>query len=111
MYNLKSLVGKVVTIKSHKGDEIVAKLMGYNEDGSILTIHYPKIVVIAGDTIALIPFALTAKTDEIFLNTNQLFTVMLTNKITASEYLELISDEVELEESPDDLEEAEISEA
>lgn len=93
MYNLKSLAGKVVTIKSHKGDEIVAKLMGFNEEGTILTIHHPKIVVISGDSVVLIPFALTAKCDEVFLQTNQLFTVLETSKVTAKEYMELVKEE------------------
>ena len=101
MYNLKSLAGKVVTIKSHKGDEIVARLMGFNEEGTILTIHHPKIVVISGDSVVLIPFALTAKCDEVFLHTNQIFAVLETSEVTAEEYLDLVKEELGDEDDAD----------
>lgn len=107
MYDLMEMMGKVVTIKSHKGDEIVAKLMGMNDEGTILTVFYPKLVVIADDSVVLIPFALTALTSEVYLHVNQIFAVMPTLETTAEEYLELIEEESaaikeELEELEDD---------
>ena len=100
MYNLQSLIGKVVTIKSHKGDEYVAKLAGFNDEGTILTVFNPKIVVISGDSVVLIPFALTAKCDEVFLHINQIFTILETMDTAAAEYESLIDEEKRLESQP-----------
>jgi hypothetical protein len=107
MYDLMEMMGKVVTIKSHKGDEIVTKLMGINDEGTILTVFYPKLVVIADDSVVLIPFALTALTSEVYLHINQIFAVMPTLETTAEEYLELIEEEAasmkeELEDDEDE---------
>jgi hypothetical protein len=112
MYNLTEMMGKVVTIKSHKGDEIVTKLMGVNDEGTILTVFYPKLVVIADDSVVLIPFALTALTSEVYLHVNQIFAVMPTLETTAEEYLDLIEEEAaaikeELEEDDEDEDEDE----
>ena len=112
MYNLTKMMGKVVTIKSHKGDEIVTKLMGVNDEGTILTVFYPKLVVIADDSVVLIPFALTALTSEVYLHVNQIFAVMPTLETTAEEYLDLIEEEAaaikeELEEDDEDEDEDE----
>ena len=102
MYNLQSLLGKVVTIKSHKGDEVIGKLMGFNDDGTILTVYNPKIVVIANEDVVLIPFALTAKTQEVHLHLNQIFTVLETLEVTSKEYLKLIAEEEELASGDDE---------
>ena len=72
LYNIPDLLGKVVTLKTVKGDEIIAKLIGFDKDTDTLTLEYPKIVVVAGDTVALAPFALTARADMIITEGNQL---------------------------------------
>lgn len=93
MYNLTSLLGKVVTIKSHKGDEYVAKLIGVDADNNILTVQNPKIVVIDNNTVALIPFALTAHASIVSLHTNQIFAVMESLPGAAEDYTALIEEE------------------
>lgn len=96
MYNINSLVGKVITIKSHKNDEFVATLLGVNEEKTVLTVSDPKIVAIANDAVVLIPFALTAKAEEVHLHINQIFTVLETAPDTAKEYELLIEEEKRL---------------
>lgn len=93
MYNLTDLLGKVVTIKSHKGDEFVATLLGIDTTNTILTVKRPKIVVIDQNSVALIPFALTAHADTVYLHVNQIFTVMESLPGAAEDYLALIADE------------------
>ena len=110
MYNIASLVGKVITIKSHKNDEFVATLLGVNEEKTVLTVSDPKIVAIANDTVVLIPFALTAKAEEVHLHINQIFAVLETAPETAKEYGLLIEEEKRLAPSEivvDDAEEIE----
>lgn len=97
MYNAIGMLGQVITLKTIKGDEIIAKLIGVDEDTATLTLEYPKIVVIAGDTVALAPFALTAKADIVITETKQFIAVMETLGSTVEDYNDLIKSQKELE--------------
>lgn len=99
MYNAIDLLGKVVTLKTIKGDEIISKLVSVDEETNTLTLEYPKIVVVAGDTVALAPFALTAKADYIITETRQFLAVMESLESTVSDYNELISEQRKLEDT------------
>lgn len=114
MYYVEGLVGKVVTLKTQKGEEFIAKLIGVDDKRTVLTVSNPKIVVIAGESVALVPFALTAKSDTVFLQTDQLLTVMETIESSAEDYLDMIAAEKEFENSaatPINIEEDETEEA
>lgn len=105
MYYINELLGKVVTLKTQKGEEFIGTLMGINEDKTVLTIKNPKIVVIAGQDVALVPFALTAETETVFMQADQLLTVMKTIETSANDYLDMITAEEEIKrdlESADD---------
>jgi hypothetical protein len=105
MYYINELLGKVVTLKTQKGEEFIGTLMGIDEDKTVLTIKNPKIVVIAGQDVALVPFALTAETETVFMQADQLLTVMKTIETSANDYLDMISAEEEIKrdlESADD---------
>lgn len=102
MYNAIDLLGKVVTLKTIKGDEIISKLVGVDEKTSTLTLEYPKIVVVAGDTVALAPFALTAKADYVITETRQFLTVMESLESTVADYNELIEEQRNFENSTDE---------
>lgn len=107
MYNAIDLLGKVVTLKTIKGDEIISKLVSVDEETNTLTLEYPKIVVVAGDTVALAPFALTAKADYVITETRQFLTVMESLESTVVDYNELISEQRSLEAAAEsDVEEA-----
>jgi hypothetical protein len=97
LYNIPELLSKVITLKTVKGDEIIAKLIGFDKDTDTLTLEYPKIVVVAGDTVALAPFALTAKADMIITEGKQFLAVMESLTSTVIDYNELIAEQKQLE--------------
>ncbi len=99
MYNAIDLLGSVVTLKTIKGDEIIAKLIGFDEDTNTLTLEYPKIVVVAGDTVALAPFALTAKANMIITESKQFLAIMESLESTVVDYNDLIAEQRKLEEA------------
>ena len=101
MYYINELLGKVVTLKTQKGEEFIGTLMGIDEDKTVLTIKNPKIVVIAGQDVALVPFALTAETETVFMQADQLLTVMKTIETSANDYLDMISAEEEIKRDLD----------
>ena len=76
LYNMTELLGEVVTLKTTKGDEIIATLIGFDKETDTMTLDYPKIVVVAGDTVALAPFALTARADMIITEGKQFFSAL-----------------------------------
>lgn len=96
MYYLDDLLSKVVTIKTQKGEEFIGRLIGIDKKKSVITVSNPKIVVIAGQDVALIPFALTAKTEMVFMQTDQLLTVLETMESSAEDYTKMIDIETEL---------------
>lgn len=102
LYNIPELLGKVVTLKTIKGDEIISKLIGFDDETDTLTLEYPKIVVVAGDTVALAPFALTAKADLIITEAKQFLAVMQSLESTVADYNDLIADQRSLETVVDD---------
>lgn len=102
LYNIPELLGKVVTLKTTRGDEIVTKLLGFDDETDTLTLEYPKIVVVAGDTVALAPFALTSNANMIITETKHFLAVMQTLESTESDYNSLIAEQKLREESADE---------
>lgn len=105
MYYINDLLGKVVTLKTQKGEEFIGTLMGVDEDRTVLTVKNPKIVVIAGQDVALVPFALTAETETVFMQTDQLLTVMKTIESSANDYLDMVRAEEEIKRELDSADE------
>ncbi len=103
MYNAIDLLGKVVTLKTSKGDEIIARLIGVDEETNTLTLEYPKIVVVAGDTVVLAPFALTAKADLIISEAKQYLAIMESLESTVKDYNDLIEEQKVLEKNSQEL--------
>lgn len=106
LYNVPELLGNVVTLKTTKGDEIIAKLIGFDKETDTLTLEYPKIVVVAGDTVALAPFALTSNANMIITETKHFLAVMESLESTESDYNSLIAEQ-KLRESAVDEEDTE----
>lgn len=102
LYNITELLGEVVTLKTTKGDEIIATLIGFDNETDTMTLEYPKIVVIAGDTVALAPFALTARADTIITEGKQFLAVMETLASTVADYNDLITEQKALEAATDE---------
>jgi len=97
MYNAIEMLGKVITLKTVKGDEIIAKLIGVDKKTQTLSLEYPKIVVVAGDTVALAPFALTDKADIVITETKQYIAVMESLESTVKDYNDLIEEQKSIE--------------
>jgi hypothetical protein len=102
LYNITELLGEVVTLKTTKGDEIIATLIGFDNETDTMTLEYPKIVVVAGDTVALAPFALTARADTIITEGKQFLAVMETLASTVADYNDLITEQKALEAASDE---------
>lgn len=102
LYNITELLGEVVTLKTTKGDEIIATLVGFDKETDTMTLEYPKIVVVAGDTVALAPFALTARADTIITEGKQFLAVMETLASTVADYNDLITEQKALEATADE---------
>ena len=102
LYNITELLGEVVTLKTTKGDEIIATLIGFDKETDTMTLGYPKIVVVAGDTVALAPFVLTARADTIITEGKQFLAVMETLASTVSDYNDLITEQQALEAVSDE---------
>lgn len=90
MYHLTNLVGKTVTIRSIKGDEYIAKLLGIDEDQGLLTVSNPMVVVVDADNVMLFPFALTAQADTVTLHGQQIFAVLETTTDAATDYQKVV---------------------
>ena len=102
LYNVPDLLSKVVTLKTTRGDEIIAKLVGFDKDTDTLTLEYPKIVVVAGDTVALAPFALTSNASMIITETTHFLAVMESLESTEKDYNSLIAEQKLREASVDE---------
>lgn len=97
MYNVEDLVGKVVTIRANGGDEYIGKLMSTDETVSFLTVQEPRVVIINEGNVALIPYALTASSEMVVINTVNVLSVMESLPQTAADYSELVADTTEAE--------------
>jgi len=86
MYHINDLIGKTITIRSIKGDEYIAKLLGVDADQGLLTVAEPRVVVIDNESVMLFPFALTAKTDTVTLHSTEIFAVLETMPEAAQDY-------------------------
>ena len=54
-------LGKVVSVKTTAGIELIATLMGFDEKTLTLTLQQPRLVVVAEDSIAVVPYTFTSK--------------------------------------------------
>ena len=90
MYNLKSLITKVVTIKFNNGMEIIAKFLGMNDEGTILTLGNPKVIVISEKDLAIIPYMYTGDTKEVYVRLDSVQTIVKSVDKSAADYEDLV---------------------
>lgn len=105
LYNIPELLGEVVTLKTTKGDEIITRLIGYDKETDTMTLAYPKIVVVAGDAVALAPFALTSRAEMIITESKHFLAVMEPLEETVKDYNDLIVEQQKLENGTAEFEE------
>ena len=65
---LKNSLGKVVSVKTTAGIELIATLIGYDEKNLTLTLNKPRLVVVAEENIAVVPYTFTSKSEEVLFS-------------------------------------------
>lgn len=97
MYHITELLGKIVTLKTGHGQEFVGRLIGANEDRSIITVNKPKIITVTVEDgrqmVYMMPFYLTAHAEDEHFLTLQFLSITKTMESTAQEYLSLVQEE------------------
>jgi hypothetical protein len=96
MYNLEELSGEVVTLKLTSGIEILSQLLGVDDDNKLLTLGLPKIVVINGPDLALIPYIFTGPTDEVTMPLSAILSVCKASDDSKADYEALNIEEAEI---------------
>ena len=90
MYDLNSLLTKIVTVKTNIGMEIIAQLVGVDEENFTISLRQPKLVVITEGNVATMPFTFTGEGELIFLTRDQYIAVLETAKPSAEDYLKQV---------------------
>lgn len=94
MYDIKQYIGKIVTIKTNSNQEYIGKLVGVFDDMSAITISHLKVVAVDNEAVVILPFALTADSSNVTLNTSDVLAVLPTLSETSDDYNKLFSDDV-----------------
>lgn len=89
---LKNSLGKVVSVKTTAGIELIATLMGYDEKNLTLTLNKPRLVVVAEENIAVVPYTFTSKSEEVFVLREQYLSVDTALENSSADYLQLLKD-------------------
>lgn len=92
MYHLPDLVGKVVTVKTNRGDELIATLMAINEENTVVTLKHAKLVAFSNNQTVLMPYIFTATAETLFVETRNIFAVTETLADAADDYLAMLAD-------------------
>jgi small nuclear ribonucleoprotein (snRNP)-like protein len=89
---LKNSLGKVVSVKTTAGIELIATLIGYDEKNLTLTLNKPRLVVVAEENIAVVPYTFTSKSEEVFVLREQYLSVDTALENSSADYLQLLKD-------------------
>jgi len=87
---LKANLGKVVTVKTTAGIELIATLTGYDEKKFTLTLDKPRLVIITEEEVAVVPYTFTSKSEEVFILREQYLSVDSALENSSTDYLELV---------------------
>lgn len=93
MYELDTLLGKVVTMKTLTGDEIMGTLLGVDTDNQYITLQSPKAVLINGKDIIIGPMCFSAITEQLVVRLSNVFFIVESLPESASDYLSVIQEE------------------
>ncbi|MDA8847198.1 hypothetical protein N9J02_01040 [bacterium] len=89
---LKAGLGKVVSVKTTAGIELIATLMGYDDKNLSLTLSKPRLVVVAEESIAVVPYTFTSKSEEVYILREQYLSVDIALENSSTDYLKLLED-------------------
>jgi hypothetical protein len=95
MYDLENLTGDIVTMKLTNGIELLAQLLSTDEDNNYFTLGEPRIVVINGADLALIPYVFTCDTVEVVIPASAVLSINKSSEDSTADYEKLVSDIVE----------------
>ena len=89
---LTESLGKVVSVKTTAGIELIATLKGFDEKSLTLTLQKPRLVVVSEDSIAVVPYTFTSKSNEVFILREQYLSVDAALENSSTDYLKLLED-------------------
>jgi small nuclear ribonucleoprotein (snRNP)-like protein len=92
MYDIEELAGKIVTIKTITGDELIATLASVDSDNKMLTLKDPMAVLINGPDVIIGPVCFSAKAEMITVRMDSLLFVTKTLPESASDYTGILKD-------------------
>ena len=90
MFINEELVGKIVTIKFNSGIEVVAQLLAIDDDHNTLNLSEPRIVVINGEELALIPYLFTGPASSVTVPRDSVMTIVESHKRSAEDYEKIV---------------------
>lgn len=93
MYELDKLLGKVVTMKTLTGDEVMGTLLGIDTDNDYITLQSPKAVLINGQDIIIGPMCFSATTEQLVVRLTNVFFIVESLPESAQDYLSVIQSE------------------
>jgi len=97
MYDIKSLIGKTVTIKLTSGVELITKLIGYVAKDKNVTCEYPMTIIISDNEVAAVPYQYTGNSSEVIFSLNKILTICPTLAKPEEDYLLLVANSKEVE--------------
>ncbi len=101
MYDLEKLTGEIITLKNISGIEIIAQLMAHDEDHEVLELSDPRIVVINGEELALIPYLFTGPATSVTIPISQIMSIVKAHDRSAEDYNKIIQVADDYQESND----------
>jgi len=102
MYDLDKLTGEIITLKNISGIEIIAQLMAHDEDNNVLELSEPRIVVINGEDLALIPYLFTGPASSVTIPTSQIMSLVKAHERSTEDYNKIVEVVDEYQEEVDD---------
>jgi len=91
MYNIDDFIGKIATLKLVNGIELVCQVLAHDNENKILNIGNPRVVVINGEELALIPYSFTGLAEEVCIPMSSVQTILETYKESADDYEKLVN--------------------
>lgn len=93
MYELERFMSKVVTIKLASGLELIAQMAGVAEDSGTITLFRPRVVVVADNEIAVVPYTFTSNDDTVPIALAHVLSVAASDEQSAAEYTQATTEE------------------
>jgi len=91
MYNIDSLLGKVVTLKLKSGLELITKLIGFDKKSGAPDFFDKRLIVVAEGEVATMPFTFTGNPDLVFINASECLGIFESAEASSEDYLKQLS--------------------